>query len=88
VFGAVRLGHKQDSTFIEMACRQASALGQTHRQGQAGGRAGPRGCGVHDRLRELARESEGREREPSAAVIDSQTARASGAGGWGSSACG
>lgn len=34
---------------------------------------------MHDRLRELVREAEGR--EPSSVVIDSQTARASGAGG-------
>ena len=36
---------------------------------------------MHNRLRELARESAGRDREPSAAMIDSQTSRASGADG-------
>jgi len=36
---------------------------------------------MHDRLREHAREQEGRDREPSAAVVDAQTARAAGAGG-------
>ncbi|WP_222185222.1 transposase, partial [Geminicoccus harenae] len=36
---------------------------------------------MHDRLREHTREKEGRDREPSAAVIDSQTARTTGAGG-------
>jgi putative transposase len=38
---------------------------------------------LHDALREHAREAAGREREPSAAIIDSQTARATGAGGPG-----
>jgi putative transposase len=38
---------------------------------------------MHDRLREHAREKEGREREPSAAVVDSQTTRATGVGGLG-----
>lgn len=38
---------------------------------------------LHDALREHAREREGRQREPSAAVIDSQTARTTGAGGPG-----
>jgi len=36
---------------------------------------------MHDRLRALAREAEGRASEPSAAIIDSQTARATGVGG-------
>ena len=36
---------------------------------------------LHDRLRALAREAEGRHPEPSAAIIDSQTVRATGAGG-------
>jgi putative transposase len=36
---------------------------------------------MHDRLREHAREKEGRGREPSAAVVDSQTTRATGVGG-------
>jgi putative transposase len=36
---------------------------------------------MHDRLREQAREKDGRDREPFAAVIDSQTARTTGAGG-------
>ena len=36
---------------------------------------------MHDRLRELAREHEGRQAEPTAAVIDAQPARATGAGG-------
>jgi putative transposase len=36
---------------------------------------------MHDRLRALAREAEGRQAEPSAAIIDSQTVRATGAGG-------
>ena len=36
---------------------------------------------MHDRLREHAREKGGRHREPSAAVINSQTARTTGAGG-------
>jgi putative transposase len=36
---------------------------------------------LHDQLREHAREKEGRQPEPSAAVIDSQTARTTGAGG-------
>jgi transposase len=36
---------------------------------------------MHDRLREQAREADGRSAEPSAAVIDSQTARATGVGG-------
>jgi hypothetical protein len=36
---------------------------------------------MHDRLREHAREKEGRDREPSAAIVDSQTARAAGTGG-------
>jgi transposase len=36
---------------------------------------------LHDRLREHAREKAGRSREASAAVIDSQTTRATGAGG-------
>jgi putative transposase len=35
---------------------------------------------MHDRLRALAREGEGRRPEPSAAIIDSQTARAAGVG--------
>lgn len=38
---------------------------------------------LHDALREHAREKAGRDREPSAAIIDSQTARATGAGGPG-----
>jgi putative transposase len=36
---------------------------------------------MHDRLRALAREAEGRQPGPSAAVIDSQTVRATGVGG-------
>ena len=36
---------------------------------------------MHDRLRALAREAEGRQPEPSAAIIDSQTVRATGVGG-------
>ncbi len=36
---------------------------------------------AHDRLRALAREAEGRNAEPSAAITDSQTARSTGAGG-------
>ncbi len=36
---------------------------------------------MHDRLRALAREAEGRQAEPSAAIIDSQTVRATGVGG-------
>ena len=36
---------------------------------------------MHDRLRGLAREAAGRPPEPSAAIIDSQTARATGVGG-------
>jgi transposase len=36
---------------------------------------------MHDRLRALAREAEGRQAEPSAATIDSQTVRATGVGG-------
>ena len=36
---------------------------------------------MHDRLRALAREAAGRPPEPSAAIIDSQTARATGVGG-------
>ena len=36
---------------------------------------------MHDRLRALAREAEGRRPEPSAAIIDSQTARSTGVGG-------
>jgi putative transposase len=36
---------------------------------------------MHDRLRALAREAEGRHPEPSAAIIDSQTVRATGVGG-------
>ena len=36
---------------------------------------------MHARLRELAREAEGRLPEPSAAIIDSQTARSTGVGG-------
>jgi transposase len=36
---------------------------------------------AHDRLRALAREAEGRQAEPSAAIIDSQTVRATGVGG-------
>ena len=36
---------------------------------------------MHDRLRALAREAEGRDGEPTAAIIDSQTARATGVGG-------
>ena len=36
---------------------------------------------MHDRLREQAREAEGRPAEPSAAIIDSQTVRATGVGG-------
>jgi putative transposase len=36
---------------------------------------------MHDRLREHAREKKGRDREPSAAIVDSQTARAAGTGG-------
>ncbi|WP_052214825.1 IS5 family transposase [Belnapia sp. F-4-1] len=36
---------------------------------------------MHDRLRALAREAAGRNAEPSAAIIDSQTARATGVGG-------
>ena len=36
---------------------------------------------MHDRLRALAREAEGRHAEPSAAIIDSQTVRATGVGG-------
>jgi putative transposase len=36
---------------------------------------------MHDRLRVLAREAEGRQPEPSAAIIDSQTVRATGVGG-------
>jgi putative transposase len=36
---------------------------------------------MHDRLRAHAREKDGRDREPSAAVLDSQTARATGTGG-------
>jgi putative transposase len=36
---------------------------------------------MHDRLREHARETDGREREPSAAVVDAQTARTTGTGG-------
>ena len=36
---------------------------------------------MHDRLRALAREAAGRPPEPSAAIIDSQTARAAGVGG-------
>ncbi len=38
---------------------------------------------AHDRLRALAREAEGRQAEPSAAIIDSQTVRATGVGGPG-----
>jgi putative transposase len=38
-------------------------------------------CRMHDRLRALAREAAGRSPEPSAAIIDSQTARATGVGG-------
>ena len=36
---------------------------------------------MHDALREHTREKEGRHREPSVAIIDSQTARTTGAGG-------
>lgn len=36
---------------------------------------------MHDRLRALAREAAGRNAEPSAAIIDSQTVRATGVGG-------
>lgn len=36
---------------------------------------------MHDRLRVLAREAEGRDAEPSAAIVDSQTVRATGVGG-------
>ena len=36
---------------------------------------------AHDRLRVLARAAEGRKAEPSAAIIDSQTVRATGVGG-------
>jgi putative transposase len=36
---------------------------------------------MHDRLRAKAREAEGRQAEPSAAIIDSQTVRATGVGG-------
>jgi putative transposase len=36
---------------------------------------------MHGRLRALAREAEGRTAEPSAAIIDSQTVRATGVGG-------
>ena len=36
---------------------------------------------MHDRLRTLAREAEGRAPEPSAAIIDSQTTRGTGVGG-------
>ncbi len=36
---------------------------------------------MHDALRERARQKSGRDREPSAAVIDSQTSRATGVGG-------
>ena len=36
---------------------------------------------MHDWLRALAREAEGRQPEPSAAIIDSQTVRATGVGG-------
>ena len=36
---------------------------------------------LHDRLRVLAREAEGRDVEPTAAIIDSQTVRAAGVGG-------
>jgi putative transposase len=36
---------------------------------------------AHDQLRALARAAEGRKTEPSAAIIDSQTVRATGAGG-------
>jgi putative transposase len=36
---------------------------------------------MHDRLRALAREAEGRQAEPSAAILDSQTVRATGVGG-------
>jgi transposase len=36
---------------------------------------------MHDRLRSLAREAEGRHPEPSAAIIDGQTVRATGVGG-------
>lgn len=36
---------------------------------------------MHDRLRALAREAEGRAAEPSAAIVDSQTVRATGVGG-------
>ena len=38
---------------------------------------------MHDRLRALAREAEGRDAEPSAAIVDSQTARSTGVGGPG-----
>jgi putative transposase len=38
---------------------------------------------MHDRLRALGREAEGRQPEPSAAAIDSQTVRATGVGGPG-----
>ena len=38
---------------------------------------------MHDALRDRARQKAGRDREPSAAVIDSQTSRATGAGGPG-----
>jgi putative transposase len=36
---------------------------------------------MHERLREHVREQSGRDREPSAAIVDSQTVRATGAGG-------
>ena len=36
---------------------------------------------MHDRLRELAREADGRNAEPSAAIVDSQTVRGTGVGG-------
>ena len=36
---------------------------------------------AHDRLREAVRQAEGRERDPSAAVIDSQAVKGTGVGG-------